>query len=238
MTKRNDTTNRALRVPGYAAAKAESLVRFLNTPQPESDLERWRAMEIFRLCHDLDKQPAENIVQRRNLIHHINANVEEFVFTVRLEFSKGDAASENYVLHWRQSPYPRATHSRVAPPVTGRNLGTISPSIAVIEILEMQTAGTLDRIRKCRCGRWFFAQSNKKAVCGNTCRAEKFKQSSPTYKDDRAKYMRKYRKRKADAKAKAKAKRRDALINKAKLTKRTVSRNVPKAPRFGSGGPP
>ena len=107
----------------------------------------------------------------------------------------------------------------------------------VIEILEMQTAGSWTE-SQVSMGGDYLPKATKRPFVANTCRAEKFKQSSPTYKDDRAKYMRKYRKRKADAKAKAKAKRRDALINKAKLTKRTVSRNVPKAPRFGSGGPP
>ena len=78
----------------------------------------------------------------------------------------------------------------------------------------MQTAGTLDRIRKCQCGLSFFAQSNKKAACSDACRVAKFMQSSATYKEDRAKYMRKYRKVRADAEAKAKAKRREALAKK------------------------
>jgi hypothetical protein len=212
--ERNKTTNRLLRVPGYAAIKADSLVRFLNTPQPEGDVEHFRVMAFLGFCQELNGQPAGNTVQRRALIRNINSHLEEFVFAVRLGFNKGDVFSEKYVLNWRQSPYPRASHSRVAPPVTGRNLGTVSPSIAVIEILEMQTAGTLDRIRKCQCGQWFFARSNKKAVCSDACRVAKFKQSSATYKEDCAKYMRKYRKDRADAKAKAKAKRREALAKK------------------------
>lgn len=220
-------------MPGYAATKADSLVRFLKTAQTEGGLEHWRVMDILGLCHELDRQPTENVVQRRNLIRAINSHLEEFVFAVRLGFSKGDVSSENYVLNWRQSPYPRASQSRVAPPVIGKNLRTISPSIAVIQILEMQTAGTLDRIRKCRCGHWFFAQSNKKVVCSNACRAAKFKQNSPAHKEEHAKYMRQYRKRKADAKAKAKERRRMAIITKAKGT---VSRNVLTAPRLGSGG--
>ena len=109
--KRKDATNRSLRVPGYAAGKADSLVRFLNTQRPDGSVEHFRVMEIFGLCRELDKQPARNTVQRKNaLLRLINAHLEEFVFAVRLGFSKGDVSSVDYVLHWRQSPYPRASH--------------------------------------------------------------------------------------------------------------------------------
>lgn len=60
-------------------------------------------------------------------------------------------------------------------------------------ILSMTEAGTVRRIRKCICGKWFFAQTNKKRVCSNACRFQKFSKGH-------AAYMRRYRKTKTKVK--------------------------------------
>ena len=43
------------------------------------------------------------------------------------------------------------------------------------------------------CGRWFFALTNKKAVCSDACRFQKFKQGKDAFNEERAEYMREYR---------------------------------------------
>jgi hypothetical protein len=75
---------------------------------------------------------------------------------------------------------------------------------AAIQIaLEMATAGTLERVRRCRCGLWFLAApSLKKAVCSDACRFEKY-QSKKGYKKNRRDYMRDYM-RKSRVKARRK----------------------------------
>jgi hypothetical protein len=64
----------------------------------------------------------------------------------------------------------------------------------------MTEQGSLDRVRKCICGRWFFATTNKKEVCSDACRFRKFQDGlGPALKEQRRKYMQKYYRRKAKA---------------------------------------
>jgi hypothetical protein len=63
------------------------------------------------------------------------------------------------------------------------------------QILNMAEAGTLSLVRRCICGQWFFAATNKKLVCSDACRFRKFKQDhQQSFNENRAKYMRTYRK--------------------------------------------
>jgi hypothetical protein len=68
------------------------------------------------------------------------------------------------------------------------------PAAIIGQILRMTEAGTIDRVRQCLCGKWFMAESNKKRVCSDACRFQKFKQENPDrFHQDRAEYMRGYR---------------------------------------------
>jgi hypothetical protein len=70
----------------------------------------------------------------------------------------------------------------------------IDRTAAIQVALEMATAGTLERVRRCRCGLWFLAApSLKKTFCGDACRFDKY-QATDGYKKERKKYMRNYMK--------------------------------------------
>lgn len=70
----------------------------------------------------------------------------------------------------------------------------IDPTVAIQIALEMATAGTLGRVRRCRCSLWFLAvPSLKKTFCSDACRFERY-QSTDEYKKERREYMRDYMK--------------------------------------------
>ena len=180
----------------HAVTEAGRLVTFLNTAStaPES----WRAMQVFELCQQLGELQAEpkSTAKRREsaLLSALNAHLELFRFIpVRGPLS----------VFWREAPDNRSP----APvrPLTGKELSAMPVPVFHIDIirvmLAMSEVGTLGRIRKCICGKWFFAQTNKKQVCSDACRFQKFqnsKQEDPkTFKRNHTKYMREYRKVKA-----------------------------------------
>ena len=69
---------------------------------------------------------------------------------------------------------------------------TIGPHSAIHIILDMITAGTIDRIRRCenpKCRKWLMVTSTKRTTCSDACRFEKFKMQ----KGSRANDMRKSR---------------------------------------------
>jgi hypothetical protein len=84
-----------------------------------------------------------------------------------------------------------------------------TPSI-VKTILEMTEGGALSRIRQCICGMWFYAERNKKQVCSDACRAQKFIANNPDYNRRQAEKMRKYRATLKNPKVKVKPKRKNA----------------------------
>jgi hypothetical protein len=67
----------------------------------------------------------------------------------------------------------------------------ISEMSAIQIALEMATAGTVGRIRQCRCGEWFMANTNKKLVCSGACRFKKY-QEKKEVKEKRKMYMKTY----------------------------------------------
>lgn len=70
----------------------------------------------------------------------------------------------------------------------------IDATAAIQIMLEMAVAGTLGRVRRCRCGLWFLATTKKKVVCSDSCRFKKY-QSKDEYKQERREYMRDYMKK-------------------------------------------
>jgi len=81
-------------------------------------------------------------------------------------------------------------------------------------ILDLASQGLLDRVRQCeaphrdrptgRCGNWFVAVNNKKAVCGDSCRVRKG-QDSDEFRKKRREYMQNYNSRAACRKRRMKA---------------------------------
>ena len=163
------------------------LANFLNAPA-DTEL-HVRVMEVFRLCRQLDELRQSGALEHTRtdgLQRAINAHLAEFLFSPVLN------TQHPYSVFWRPSSDSRSR----APvkPLTAAVLAVIPPSGAIKCVLDMTEQGTLGRVRQCVCGKWFFAQTNKKVVCRDACRFRKFKQKDEDgFREERAEYMRDYR---------------------------------------------
>jgi hypothetical protein len=220
--KRKTDTNRWRVTPiEHAEMQSRYLVGFLNTASDPP--EHAEVLRIFERCVELDDlrrtapplpvpmppYPPDEIQEhhtRKTLaLRAVNKALRGFQFLPQL----GDGL-DGYRVDW--IPGSIQTAAEVERSLNAGDL-PISSLGAVKIVLEMTEAGTLDRIRKCPvCQRWFFAQTNKKAVCSDACRFQKFKQNPTLNKPkDRVTYMQKYRKNpRVKAKAKAKKEKRNA----------------------------
>jgi hypothetical protein len=63
--------------------------------------------------------------------------------------------------------------------------------IALQELIKLARFGLLDRIRRCGCGRWFFAKRGNQAAHDGRCRKQKYERGSRD-KNGRREYMRWY----------------------------------------------
>ena len=153
-------------------------------------------MQIFELCQQLEDhlRALGNSVpdkQIQSLLRLINAHLEEFPFLAVL----GPWRVHPFV-SWRGAP-PRHLRSDVK--TLRQRLTEMAASAFHFDmirlVLSMTEAGMVGRIRQCICGTWFFAQTNKKRVCSDACRFQKFNR-------EHANYMRSYRQTLKSIKAK------------------------------------
>ena len=88
---------------------------------------------------------------------------------------------------------------------TGKELAAL---LGIQELMEVVKGGALDRLRRCTardCQHWFYAHTNKKVVCSDSCRFRKY-QSKQETKEKKRDYMREYfRNPKVKARLRAKA---------------------------------
>jgi hypothetical protein len=208
---RKKTLNRSLRILplDHAEMQAGMLVNALNAPDRPGSAE---VLQILALCQQLDelrkeapasypKEATEAIWtfmhKRDSLLKAVNEIVGRFQFTAALV--GGIAAWERYSVQWSAAIAP-GNEARMNPET---DLIVIPAISAIRLVLDMLADGTLHRVRHCTCGQWFFARTNKKQVCGDTCRSSKFRHSE---------YMRKNRKQPGAQLAlkRAKAKKRKA----------------------------
>jgi hypothetical protein len=183
-------------VTELAVMQAERLVGFLNeTDSPAPSKEVWHAMQIFDLCQQLEDhlstlQQSSPDMQAHNLFRAINTHLQEFSFLALV----GPWRIHPFV-SWRRAPARDTSRGlkRFDKQRHGEPLSAHFHLDMIRLILSMTEAGTVARIRKCICGAWFFAQTNKKRVCSNACRFQKFN-------SEHADYMRSYRKTKASLK--------------------------------------
>jgi len=190
---RKKKVNRFMRVLplDHAEMQAGMLVNALNAPDRAGHAE---VLQVFALCQQLDdlrKEAPESypkeeteaiwtfIHKRDSLLKAVNEILRQFQFTPAL--GGGIAAWERYSVQW-SAVIARGGEAAQVP-----EKGVIViPAVSAIRLaLDMLADGTLHRIRHCMCGQWFFARTNKKEVCGDTCRSSKFRHSE---------YMRKNRK--------------------------------------------
>jgi hypothetical protein len=166
--------HRLLRAPmSGAATRGELLARFLNAPV--NSLDHVRVAEVFRFCQQLSAlEPSCSLAVHTR--RAINAHLSELQVVPILQ--------PNGNWDWKAGHPKRTTQTAV------------SPASALKVIAELASNQILERMRQCEaCMKWFFARTNKKMVCSNACRLAKFKEADQqTYKQNRAEYMRHYRK--------------------------------------------
>jgi hypothetical protein len=173
LMKRLKKLHRVLRtLISTAAPRGALLAQFLNNPAKHVDYVR--VAQVFGFCQQLSTlQPNSSLAA--NTRRAINAHLSELQVVPVLQ------ANGNW--DWR------AGHPGNTPKTE------VSPAFALKVIADLDSDQMLQRLRQCQaCEKWFFAPSNKKIFCGDACRSEKFKRDSQTFKNDRAEYMRRYRK--------------------------------------------
>jgi hypothetical protein len=187
--------NRLLNIPlvVHAQMLGDNVVDFLNGGKDYS--EDPRIVEVFNLCSQLGElrktQPLLGSpawwgyeTEKKKLLDSVNHALAEYHFTPQLDLSLL-GAHDRFSLRW----------------ISARKTKFKDPAWILQRILEMTQQGSLDRVRKCICGRWFFAATKKKEVCSDACRFRKFQEGlGPAFKEERRKYMQKYYRRKAKAK--------------------------------------
>jgi hypothetical protein len=62
---------------------------------------------------------------------------------------------------------------------------------AVFHLARLAEQGLLDRLKRCRCGRWMFARFSHQRFCSSKCREQEFRSSSD-WKEHRRKKAREY----------------------------------------------
>jgi hypothetical protein len=168
------------------------VARFLNEEKDRRDYAA--VLKVFEMCRQLDELP-------RNKIHLLPPQNLEAPRTAEWNRNQKKveslASAINDALGRFQfrpvlivAPSPYWLGWKGANAVLGPRLSTES---IVMMILRMTVAGSLSRVRQCFCGRWFFAETNKKVVCSDACRFQKFKQAHQDFNEQRAGYMRAYR---------------------------------------------
>lgn len=184
----------------HAHYVGEMLANFLNAAKGLA--KQREVVEIFHLCRQLDelrrkkppfplpKQPTQEVTEYLSqyymLTKRLNNALEKYRFRPVL------AGHDPYRIDWFVAKPGKPSKREIK---QAEASGTVPlPSISAINIiLEMTANGTLDRVRECICGRWFFAATNKKVVCSDACRFEKYKQKDKdAFKKQRADYMRDY----------------------------------------------
>jgi hypothetical protein len=184
--QRKNPIDRLLRT---RAEGGHGVVQFLNEEQDEAA--RAGVLKVFELCRRLDairRETYGTCKSSAELAEHLNADtsqkyseLNELNAALR-KFQFVPALLPGHKICWR------GLNQRATEP------GTIPAANFVKLVLDMTEDGTLDRVRQCFCRRWFFAQTNKKTVCSDACRFQKFKHGDQKrFKKKRAAYMREYR---------------------------------------------
>jgi len=64
-------------------------------------------------------------------------------------------------------------------------------SWTILRVIRLTRDGAINKIRRCSCGNWFFAQHSRRQWCSSRCRHRDYK-STPEWRAKRNRYMRKY----------------------------------------------
>lgn len=176
--------------------RGEQLAQFLN-----SDMDKYGEVgELLESCqqvHSLyEKRPPlspspERVAyeqQQGTLLSGINRRVLcKYQVIPRLV-----ASEQGLAMGW-ESVQPLAPEVVQALRAFKSGIAPITAHSAVHIVLDMTTAGMVDRIRRCEnpdCGKWMMVTSTKRLTCSDACRFEKYQMQ----KGSRANYVRELRK--------------------------------------------
>lgn len=84
---------------------------------------------------------------------------------------------------------------------TGGGRRSLGEQLTVWDITRLTESGQLERVRQCRCERWYFAQRIDQKACSAVCRHKTYEQTD-SFKAKRRTYMRDYYKLKQSGKVK------------------------------------
>jgi hypothetical protein len=178
-------------------AKAEianTLVRFLNSP-PGGSPKRAEVVKVFELFKQLDELQKEEVELRKAAPpRELEGYPPRFTAAERENTKRTESlrrAINAALLRFRFTPMLEIG-AKVRWIPAGKSTGAVISNFLKM-ILDALEEGWLGRFRQCLCGQWFFANTNKKSVCSDACRFQKFKQGKDTFNKERAEYMRKYR---------------------------------------------
>ena len=201
--------------------RGKDLARYLNEEPPGPA--RTEVLKVFELCRQLDElrreaesddiepssyEVAERVNARsmkmRLILRTLNPALGVFSYAP-IMFEVGNHVE----VFWKPGRAPGLDKPFVtafAPPRTRGQDARIqheaepgvpyTPTASIIRtILDLMEAGGLSRVRQCQaCGKWFFAENNKKQFCGGACRTQKIKDANPeAFRKQHADYMRKLR---------------------------------------------
>jgi hypothetical protein len=221
--KRKIRVNRQLRVTliEHAEMQAGYLVGFLNTVNDRP--EHAEVLKILDLCKELEE--LRKTAPRRPLPAEPTSEVASYLSRMPIAMSALNKMLQKFQfvpaligLAFGDDPFRvdwSPAHVQFLAPAEVKRImmagaTPIPPLSAVKLVLEMTETGTLDRIRKCICGLWFFAGNNKKYSCSDACKFKKHTQRA-AFKSGRADYMKGWRKnRKAKMLRERRAKARQA----------------------------
>jgi hypothetical protein len=176
--KRSDAQNRLLRI-NLDRTRCHYVIAFLNETGGDRQAKE-QVTEVFELFRQLDslQRVGRNFPDQVSAGKHLNSVLKAFLYTPYVAVMPGKRPP----IIWREAPGDSA------------EIPTTSTAFIVSNIIAAYERGTLERIRKCLCGSWFFAESAKKVVCSDACRFRKFKEGKKeSFNEERAAYMREYR---------------------------------------------
>jgi hypothetical protein len=166
----------------FGEAEAAVLLSWLNSENPSDKRRHARAkvergMELIRSLYEM----AENSARREPSKEFLRRQQELNEWLLEFEFVNGLYSEKSSGLTWKLNNSADLTERDY---VSGE-------ADAVVRVVELAKMGVLGKIRKCECGRYFFARFSKQRFHEDGCR-ERFWEASPIRKEQKRKNAREY----------------------------------------------
>jgi hypothetical protein len=165
------------------------------------------SLRVVRWLNDERNSPAERkpLIELMGLIRNTLATIEKTPKRAFVWPYPRRVKSLLEELNTRLENYPRISALAIedgAWTFETRPWGNpVSENIVVQWLIRLTSEHLLDRIRRCVCGKWFFAARNQRKSCSPKCRHKLYEQTED-YRRKRRKYMRDYYQRYLSGKVK------------------------------------